>query len=192
MPPRTRSHGREAPPAPTTDDTRFEREREPVAREPLAREPADPAVARTYREGMAAGPAPARGSAWRETVMTASGLNFVAGIWLIIAPWVLGYNNGDPYWNDVLFGALIAIFAGARMAGAFRESGLSLINAAIGVWLFASAFWLDNTGTAGANDIILGIVVFVLALISMSASEDARDREHAGTVPSGGREPLRR
>lgn len=182
MPPRTRSHRTEAPPAPTTDDRRFERERQPVTREPLAREPVDPLGAPAARDPMAAGRrAPGAGSGWRETVMTASGLNFVAGIWLIIAPWVLGYGNGDPYWNDVLFGALIAIFAGARMAGAFRESGLSLINAAIGVWLFASAFWLDNTGTAGANDIILGIVVFVLALLSMSASEDARDREVAAT-----------
>jgi hypothetical protein len=37
--------------------------------------------------------------------MAASGLNVLAGIWLIIAPFVLGYDDGDPYWNDIVFGS---------------------------------------------------------------------------------------
>jgi len=106
-------------------------------------------------------------------VATASGLNVLAGIWLIIAPFVLGYQNGDPIWNDVVFGAIVAVLAFARTTFAKRASELSWINALIGVWLFVSAFWLDSSGTAGTNDIILGCVVFVLSALSASASEEA-------------------
>jgi hypothetical protein len=111
---------------------------------------------------------------WRNEVATASGLNVLAGIWLVIAPFVLGYGNGDPIWNDVVFGAIVGLLALARVGGAYRAASLSWINALIGVWLFCSAFWLDATGTAGWNDIILGLIVFVLGVASATATEDAR------------------
>jgi hypothetical protein len=121
-----------------------------------------------YRE-----PAPARAPAdWRQTVATASGLNLIAGIWLIIAPFVLGYANGDHYWNDIVFGAIVAFFALIRIAGAYRAEWLSWLNALIGAWVFASAFWLDSSGRAQWNDIILGAIVFVLGLISATARRE--------------------
>jgi SPW repeat-containing protein len=139
-------------------------------------DPADPRMGPAGR--------PPRGSAWRETVAAASGINLIAGIWLIIAPFVLGYSNGDPYWNDIVFGAIIAVFALARVSGAYRAAWLSWLNALIGVWLFISAFWLDATATAGINDVILGIVVFVLGIASATATEEAMT---GGPPPPGAR-----
>ena len=110
---------------------------------------------------------------WRNEVATASGLIVLAGIWLIIAPFVLGYRSGDPYWNDIVFGAIVAVIALVRISGAYRASELSWANAIIGVWLFVSAFWLDASGRASWNDVIMGIIVFVLAIASARASEDA-------------------
>ncbi len=109
--------------------------------------------------------APPPGGGWRDQVATVAGLNVLAGIWLIIAPWVLAYTNGDPYWNDVLFGALIAIFALGRLLMPAQGQALSIANMLFGAWIFASAFWLDSSGTASGNDIVLGAIVFVLALI---------------------------
>jgi hypothetical protein len=117
---------------------------------------------------------------WRSTVATVSGLNVLAGIWLIIAPFVLGYGGGDPYWNDIVFGAITAVIAFVRFAGAYRASWLSWVNALIGVWIFVSAFWLDNTGTAGINDIILGAIVFVLAIASATATDEGISAERRG------------
>jgi hypothetical protein len=110
---------------------------------------------------------------WRADVAVASGLNVLAGVWLIIAPFVLGYRSGDPYWNDIVFGAIVAVVALVRISGAYRASELSWANAIIGAWLFVSAFWLDATGRASWNDVIMGIIVFVLAIASARASEDA-------------------
>src|SRR3954447_11628988 len=119
-------------------------------------------------------PVPPAPRDWRNDVIGLSGLNVLAGIWLVIAPWVLGYSNGDPYWNDIVFGAIVGILALVRASGAYRDTWLSWINALIGVWLFVSAWVVDSTGNAGANDIILGIIVFGLAIASAAATPAGR------------------
>jgi len=127
----------------------------------------------------AAAPAPAPGG-WRSTVAAASGLNILAGIWLIIAPFVLGYSGGDPYWNDIVCGAITGVIALARFAGAYRASWLSWVNALIGVWIFVGGFRIDDTTTASTNDIILGAIAFVLALVSATATDEGVSAERRG------------
>jgi hypothetical protein len=110
---------------------------------------------------------------WRREVIGWSGLNVLAGIWLIISPFVLNYSGKDATWNPIVFGAIVGVLALARAAGAFRASALSALNMAIGVWLFISAWWLADTARAAWNVGILGVVVFVLGALSASATEDA-------------------
>lgn len=40
-----------------------------------------------------------------------SWLNVVAGIWLIIAPWILNYQTAAAKANDVILGVIIGIIA---------------------------------------------------------------------------------
>jgi hypothetical protein len=117
---------------------------------------------------------------WRSEVAGASGLNVLAGIWLIISPWVLGYTHADATWNPVVFGAIVGFFALVRTAGAYRAAWLSILNMAIGVWLFISAFWLAHSAQASWNVGILGVVVFVLGAWSASATGDGLDRRRIG------------
>lgn len=114
-------------------------------------------------EPAATGPVPddAAGASW---------LNVIAGIWLIISPFVLGYTNGDSYWNPIVFGAVVAIIALGRLAGGYRSAPLSWINMAVGVWLFISAWWLAQSSQAIWNDWILGVIVFVLGAFGASAA----------------------
>jgi hypothetical protein len=101
----------------------------------------------------------------------------IAGIWLIISPFVLGYGGGDAYWNPIVFGAIVAVVALARLGGAYRATWLAWLNMAIGVWLFISGFWLASTPRASWNEWILGVIVFVLGAWSAAAGEDARATE---------------
>jgi SPW repeat len=110
----------------------------------------------------------------RRVVRTASGLNVVAGVWLIVAPFVLGYGDGDPIWNDVVFGVITAVIALVLVTGLYRAGWLCWTGALVGVWIFASAFWLDATSTAVVNDLVLGCLVVVLALVSVDATVEAR------------------
>jgi hypothetical protein len=106
--------------------------------------------------------------------MGLSGLNVLAGIWLILSPWIVNYTNADSAWNPIVFGAIVAVLALVRAGGAFKAQALSLINMLIGVWLFISAFWLADSGQASWNVGILGVVVFFLAAFSLAASDEGR------------------
>jgi hypothetical protein len=100
-----------------------------------------------------------------------SGLNVLAGFWLVIAPWVLGYWHTDPRWNDVACGVVVGVLAAIRAMAPFRAVWLSWVNALVGAWLFVAAFTIDRSLIAGWNDAVAGVVVFLLAVSSATASE---------------------
>lgn len=117
------------------------------------------------------GPAAPRPPDERNEIILMSGLNVLAGIWLVIAPWVLGYWSSDPRWNDVACGVVIGLLALTRATGAFRAVWLSWTNALIGAWLFVAAFAIDSSAAAGWNDAVVGALVFLLAVGSAAATE---------------------
>ena len=45
----------------------------------------------------------------------ASWLNGLAGIWMIIAPFILNYTKTAAYWNEVIVGIVVAVLAFANM-----------------------------------------------------------------------------
>lgn len=104
-------------------------------------------------------------------VKLASGLNVLAGIWEIIAPFVLGYSsNSAVTTNDVIVGIIVAVLAAIRFFGAYAAAWLSWVNAVLGLWLIAAPFVLHYGGTARTNDIIVGIIMAVLGAWSAMAS----------------------
>lgn len=104
-----------------------------------------------------------------------SGLNVIAGIWLIIAPFVLVYGNGTARVNDIVLGIVIGVFALIRaFIPSFQTVWLSWLNALWGIWLILGPFFLAYTGKARTNDIILGIIVFILGLWSATMSDQNR------------------
>jgi SPW repeat len=107
----------------------------------------------------------------RRGAISASALNLLLGCWLIAAPWALHYKPSTPRWNDVLFGAVVAVIALARMFGAYRLGWLSLLNAAIGAWLVVSAVAIDAPGPALVNDLVCGALIAVYSLTSASVSD---------------------
>jgi peptidoglycan/LPS O-acetylase OafA/YrhL len=111
---------------------------------------------------------------WRSEVAGASGANLIVGIWLILSPWIVNYQSDDSWWNPIVFGAAVGVLALARVAGLYRESWLSVVNAVIGLWLFASAFWLADSTQASWNVGVCGILVFALAAWSAAASGAVR------------------
>lgn len=110
---------------------------------------------------------------WRKDLVSTSGLSALAGVWLIVAPFALSYSGDDPYWNDIAFGTMIAAIAFIRLGGAARASVLSRLNAAFALWVFVSAFWLDDSHRAASNDIAVGIIVISLSLASAAATDRA-------------------
>lgn len=134
----------------------------------------------------------------RMQAKVASGLDLLAGLWLIISPFVLGYGDigqatktiaSQATNNSIVVGFTIAAIAAIRLANAYRfgeyelpTMWLSWLSALLGLWLIAAPFILGFTGltTAFWNTIILGIIVTVLGVWNALVA-----RSLAGTTSSG-------
>jgi len=104
-------------------------------------------------------------------VKGASGINLLAGIWLFVSAWVYGAYALQNAWNSWIVGALIVILAAIRLSQPMKTVWASWINCALGIWTFASPWIYDyHTNTDRAiNSMAVGIVVFVLAIVSATA-----------------------
>lgn len=107
----------------------------------------------------------------KNQAMTASGINVLAGIWLIIAPFVLGYATTTPKTNDIWLGIIVGIIALIRIFTPLKSAWLSWLNIIAGVWLIIAPFVLNYaTTTPRWNDVILGIIVIALSIWSSGAA----------------------
>ncbi|HZD11622.1 MAG TPA: SPW repeat protein [Candidatus Binatia bacterium] len=111
----------------------------------------------------------------RGQVKVASGLNVLLGIWLLVAPFILGYSGvAAGLWNDIIVGALVLILAGVRVWKPAHNRWLSWTNVLLGIWLAAAPFILGYSEIAAAmwNDIIVGIAIIVLGAWSAVATPE--------------------
>lgn len=135
-----------------------------------------------YREGVYGDEPGAQGYGDSATgqVATASGLNLLLGIWLIVAPWVLDYSDVTAaVWNQVTVGIVVAVLALARVAAPRQFASLSWVNAVLGAWLVIAPFVLAYEGGGGApaaviwNDVIIGLSILALGVWSAMATRKA-------------------
>lgn len=111
-------------------------------------------------------------------VKVASGLNFLAGIWIIISAWVYGaiYTSGSA-WNSIIIGIVIAVFAAIRFFSPRSAVGRSWINALLGIWMIISPWVYGYVNTNEArmwNSVIFGIIVLILGVWSAAATRNER------------------
>jgi hypothetical protein len=107
----------------------------------------------------------------RLTMKTTKSLNWLvalAGLWEVLAPFILGYSaTPAALWNAIIAGVVLIVLG--VWAGLNEDTGtdktVGLVNAAVGVWLVVSPFILGYAAVVAAlwNDIIIGAVVIVLA-----------------------------
>ena len=102
------------------------------------------------------------------TANTLSWLVAAAGVWELLAPFILGYADiAVAVWNAIIVGiALIALGAWAALTKtANTERNLDWVTAAVGLWLVLSPFVLGFAVITVAmwNAIIVGIIVIALS-----------------------------
>lgn len=106
----------------------------------------------------------------RENIMVASGVNLVAGIWLMVSPFVLGFT-GSVMSNVFFVGLLVALFALVRMFTVETTGWLSWLNAVLGVWLLISPLFMAALSVGAIwNSIILGVIVIIAGVSSAMGS----------------------
>lgn len=88
--------------------------------------------------------------------------NVVAGLWLVIAPFVLRYQDSAARTSD--FWAGLAVIAIALIAT--RVHNIRFINTGLGAWVVASPFILRYSTTVPVvNDVIVGLIIVALSLV---------------------------
>lgn len=100
----------------------------------------------------------------RSQESSANVINVIAGIWLIISPFVLGFSTGITMINSVVLGILVGVLA-LITAITDRAAWLSWINIVLGLWLIVAPFALNSAEllTATWNSVILGAIVIIFA-----------------------------
>ncbi len=100
---------------------------------------------------------------------SASWIDFILGLWLIVAPFALGYSHvAGAAPEDVILGILIAAFSLWMAATYEAPAGPSWLVVVFGIWVIIAPFVLGYSprlGSMVANDVIVGIGVLVLALV---------------------------
>jgi hypothetical protein len=101
----------------------------------------------------------------------ASWIDFILGIWLIIAPFALGFRmmSGRAATEDVIFGILIAALSLWTALKLTRVAGTLL--GLFGLWVLIAPFVLRTHEVARVtpNDVIVGLAVLILAILRTTA-----------------------
>lgn len=103
----------------------------------------------------------------------ADGVTMLAGGWLVVSPLVLGYTAGDVVWNAVAGGAVVALLALGHLLGRLGSGWFGGLGTAAGVWLLMSALWLTASIQAAWSTWFVGVVVLVVAVWGIAATNAA-------------------
>jgi len=107
----------------------------------------------------------------------ASLIALLAGIWLFISPWWIYGAYGTPgAWNNWFAGVLIFVFAVLRRRHP-AATGLSWLNAALGIWVCVSPWVYGYAGSPGRviNSLCVGFIVFCTAVAGANSQKMSHD-----------------
>lgn len=119
---------RRLPPEPRPSDVESPRREEPELTPESLRPYGYTPLVYSYGVPLSAGPRAPIGAG------VASAVTFLAGLWLVIAPYALNYATGvEAQWNDLVVGGVIALLAPVRAFAPANVPWFSIVNVALGV-----------------------------------------------------------
>jgi hypothetical protein len=118
---------------------------------------------------------------WGVRVPWALALSTALGVWLMVAPAVLG-TSGTFADSNHLVGALVIVVAVIAMAEVARP--LRIVNAAFGAWLIAAPLLLNGASAiARGNTAVIGALLILLSVPSGRFVEAYGSYDHAARAP---------
>jgi SPW repeat len=105
---------------------------------------------------------------------TASGINILLGIWLLVSPWVSHYSaiGLAATASSVIVGAFIAVLAATRLASWRDTAPFSGVNLILALCTIASPWVYGYAANVGGvrDNVIVGVVIAALAIWSGGVS----------------------
>ncbi len=104
------------------------------------------------------------------------GVNILAGAWLFLSPWILGFS-GSPAWIAWVIGVLVvAVAVWAMFVDEARTAEWT--GALLGAALFVSPWLWGYAGIARTNAWIIGAVVIVASLWAVMNEASVQQHRH--------------
>lgn len=102
----------------------------------------------------------------------AGGLTLLAGVYLAVSPWIVGFSNLTTITvNNLLTGLAVAVLA-LGLASAFgRMHGLAFVIPLIGVWTIISPWAVSgtvDTTSVIVSNVVIGAVIVLLGLLAFT------------------------
>ena len=117
----------------------------------------------------------------KQNVKTANWLIVIAGIWLIIAPFILGFRGTLLSMNDVITGIVIAMISLIAIGMPEESSWMNWISAILGIWILITAFLMTSIGIAGMwNNLVIGAITVALGIwgaVSISSTSSSSSQQ---------------
>lgn len=111
-------------------------------------------------------------AAARPVAQAIDGLTFLAGLYLAISPWILGFNGMTPLTvSNLIVGLALAALAMGFVSAYGRVHGIAFVAPLLGVWAIISPWVIRGdmtTTTTVVSNVIIGGVSVLLGLAAMS------------------------
>lgn len=110
-----------------------------------------------------------------------SAVNVVLGLWLVAAPFALGYDDATTSTiNSIIVGLVVAGLALLRLLRPDTITWPGWLNVALGFWLLGTPWYLGDgdRGWLIANNWLVGWAVIVLAIWSGVSSIQPEQSHH--------------
>ncbi|WP_116949808.1 SPW repeat protein [Jiangella endophytica] len=110
---------------------------------------------------------------------SSDGLAFLAGLYLAMSPWVVGFTDHSALMMSNLFTGLAVTVLAAGFAAAYgRLHGVAWVSPLLGAWAIVSV-WAVNGPTPGTSAIVSNVItggVIVLCAVAMMSGSMRRTR----------------
>lgn len=109
-------------------------------------------------------------------VKTASGITFLAGLWLMLSSYFMGLGFTS---NEFIVGIIVAAISLIGMYSVEQATWVSWVNGIMGVWLLITPIFMAGlTTTLIWNSVVLGVIVLGAAIWSGMASSSTMGHGH--------------
>jgi hypothetical protein len=115
------------------------------------------------------------------TARITDGALVLAGLYLTVSPWVVGFPpfEANLSVNNFICGIAVALLAAGFAVSYGRTHGLTWLPVVIGLWtIFAPLIIQRGYASAGAiaNNIVVGLIIIALGIVAMRPGMVARKR----------------
>ncbi|GAA2632388.1 SPW repeat protein [Dactylosporangium fulvum] len=117
------------------------------------------------------------------TAFLADGALMLAGVWLAISPWVVGFaaTQRNLAVNNLICGIAVSLLAIGFASAYGRTHGLAWVPVVLGIWAIISPWVVAGGGVTGgmlASNIVVGAITAALGLITMRLPGLGKSRPH--------------